>query len=323
VTARSLSAEGSVELAVVERNGLIESRHLGAAVVVGPSGKSIRELGDVRATVYPRSSVKMLQAIAVLRAGVELDGARLAIAAASHAGTPKHLELVRSLLDEAGLEESALQCPEDWPLDDDARDDVVRSGGVASRILMNCSGKHAAFLLASVHNGWSTASYLDPTHPMQRLVVRTVEDFSGERVEQVGVDGCGAPLVALSLTGLARSVSRLMMGNDTESELLVSAILDNAWALDGTRRPNTIMIEQLGVVAKGGAEGVLVVATRSGVAVAIKMLDGGSRALPAVALRLLADAGEIDEADAELVTSLTTEPILGGGIPVGSIRATL
>ena len=115
-----LDAAGSVELAVLERSGMIESRHLGAAVVVAPDGSMLRELGNASAVIYPRSSLKSLQAIAILRSGLELDGERLALAAASHTGTARHIAVVHDILASAGLDESALQCPADWPSNADA-----------------------------------------------------------------------------------------------------------------------------------------------------------------------------------------------------------
>ena len=180
-----LGPTGVVELAILSRSGLDESRHLGAAVVVSPDGTVARSLGDADALVYGRSSLKFFQAIAVLRSGVSLAGAQLVLATASHSGTAAHVQVVRSLLARAGLDEDALQCPIDWPLDSASRS----AASAPARITMNCSGKHAAFLLACVENGWPTASYLDPEHPLQQLVRDTVEEFTGEPIGQVGVDG--------------------------------------------------------------------------------------------------------------------------------------
>ena len=316
-----LAAEGVVELAVMSRSGLDESRHLGAAAVVAPDGEVIRALGDVDAIVYGRSSLKPFQAISVLRSGVELDGAQLVLASASHAGTPEHVDVVRSTLARAGLDSEALLCPVDWPTDGAAR----RAATAPHRVTMNCSGKHAAFLLACVENGWPTGSYLDPSHPLQQRIRSTIEEFSGEPIGHVGVDGCGAPVFAITLRGLATAVGRIE--RDSDGAHLFAAIRANAWALDGPGRANTVVIEQLGVieelgvVAKGGAEGVMVMATADGTAVALKMLDGSSRATTLVALQLLASVGAISRSDADRVSALTTERALGGGVPVGQIRA--
>jgi L-asparaginase II len=316
-----LDAAGSVELAVVERSGMIESRHLGAAVVLSPDGSVLRELGDAGALVYPRSSLKPLQAVAVLRSGVDLDGERLVLSSASHAGTPRHVATVRSMLASAGLDERALHCPADWPLDRASRDDIVAAGGDRARVTMNCSGKHAAFLLSCVHNGWSLDDYLDPGHPLQQHARATVEEFSGEMVEHTGVDGCGAPVFAVTLRGLATAVGRVAGAEPgSDAGRLAAAIQADAWALDGPGRANTVVIERLGLLTKGGAEGVLVMAAPDGTAVALKMLDGSPRATGLVALALLASVGAVDSDRADEVAAEITERVLGGGAPVGELR---
>ncbi|MET0806500.1 MAG: asparaginase [Lacisediminihabitans sp.] len=311
-----LQASGVVELAVVSRSGLDESRHLGAAAVVAPDGSVLAAHGDIDALVYGRSSLKFFQAITVLRSGVSLEGAQLVLASASHAGTPAHVAVVRDLLDRAGLTEHDLQCPIDWPTDSAAR----RAAAEPSRLFMNCSGKHAAFLLACIDNGWPTADYLDPAHPLQQRIRATVEEFTGARVGHVGVDGCGAPVFAVTLRGLATAVGRV--SRDPDGASLAAAILAEPWALDGEGRQNTVVIEQLGLLAKGGAEGVIVMASPDGTALALKMIDGSPRATTLVALHLLAAAGVISPAEADRVADLTTERVLGGGAPVGDIRPT-
>jgi L-asparaginase II len=316
----ALTAEGSVELARLERSGLVESRHVGVAAVVDADGTLLRSLGDVSALVYPRSSLKPLQALAVLGTGVDLAPLQAVLATASHAGTPEHLEVVRSILSDAGLDESALQCPPDWPLDRNAREAVIEAGGGRARITMNCSGKHSAFLLACVHNGWSTDDYLDPSHPLQQRVVETVEQLTGAAVEHTGTDGCGAPVHAVSILGLARAISRIVGPKaELDAAYLALSIRANAWAIDGVGRSNTVAIERLGLVAKGGAEGVIVMGTPDGTSVAVKVLDGSDRVSVLVALELLASVGAIDRTDADEVLEVTLERVLGGGRDVGSI----
>lgn len=319
-----LEADGVVELALVERNGLVESRHLGAAVVVSADGTAVQSLGDIDALVYPRSSLKPLQAIAVLRSGASLEGAQLVLATASHAGTPEHIRVVEELLARAGLTEDALHCPVDWPLDPQSAA-VARTSGRQRRIAMNCSGKHAAFLLSCVENGWPKESYLDPAHPLQVRIRETVEEFTGEPAGPIGVDGCGAPLFAVTLRGLATALSRVARGVDAEgpdpdAARLTDAILRNPWAIDGPGRVNTVVIEELGILCKGGAEGVMVMAALDGTAVALKVLDGTQRATTLVGLELLARAGAVPRAEADRVMAITTERVLGGGQPVGAIR---
>jgi L-asparaginase II len=309
-----LDASGSVELAVLERSGMVESRHLGAAVLVDAEGNERASLGDPSRLIYPRSALKLLQATTVLATGVELDDEQLVLAAASHSGTDRHIAVVERMLADAGLAETALHCPYDWPLDSESR----RAAGAPRRITMNCSGKHAGFLAACRHVGWATDGYLDPAHPLQRAIVSTVEELSGESVDQVGVDGCGAPVPALTLAGLARAVGRVVAVGGR----LPEAIRRNPWALDGPGRVNTVTIEQTGLIAKHGAEGVLVLITPRGEAVAVKVLDGSSRATTLIGLELLVREGLLERTLADRVLGATLETVFGGGQPVGAIRAT-
>lgn len=311
----NLTAAGVVPLAAVHRSRMRESIHLGAAAVVGPDGEVVRALGDIDALIYPRSTLKFLQAITVLRSGVDLDGPELVLAAASHTGTAAHVEVVRSILHRAGLDESALQCPADWPSDPNSRDEA--SG--PARITMNCSGKHAAFLLACVRNGWPIDSYLAARHPLQLIVQRTVEDYTGEPVDHTGIDGCGAPLHAVSLRGLARATGLVARGADADAERLSRAIRRDPWALDSPAVAS--VMSELGLIAKNGAEGVFVAGSPDGTAVALKIIDGSTRASIPVALALLDEQGVVDSERATSVLAATTQPVLGGGEPVGELIA--
>ncbi|MBG6054528.1 L-asparaginase II [Salinibacterium sp. CAN_S4] len=293
---------------------MIESRHAGAAVVVGADGSVLRELGDGSALVYGRSTLKFLQAVTMMRVGLDLDGEQLVLAAASHTGTPRHLAVVEEILGRAGLGEDALQCPLDYPVDAPSR--YAAAG--KRRLTMNCSGKHAAFLLTCVLNGWPTESYLEPHHPLQAAIRVTVEEFTGEPVVHSGIDGCGAPVFAVSLGGLALAMSRLV--SDPDGARLATAIRADSWALDSPAVAT--IIDSLGLVAKNGAEGVFVAVTPDGASVALKTMDGSTRASIAVGLSLLASVGAVDDAAAQSAIAATVEPVLGGGIVVGGIHVT-
>jgi L-asparaginase II len=326
---RPLTADGSVELAVLTRSGLDESRHLGAGVVVDAAGSVLREVGDVGASIYPRSCLKPLQALTVMRSGVALAGSQAVLATASHAGTAEHLAVVAALLERSASTEDDLLCPPDWPGD---RASARRAEG-ARRMAMNCSGKHAAFLLACAENGWDPSSYTDLDHPLQRATRETVAEFTGERIDHAGVDGCGAPVFATTITGLARAVAAVAGAagapgggtsaasvEDPDARLLVQAVLADAWAIDGPGRANTVAIDELGLFAKLGAEGVLVMGTLDGIGTAVKVLDGNLRAATMVALHLLAGQGAVDADAAEAVVEATRERVLGAGRDVGRIR---
>lgn len=317
-TVPALRAPEHPVLAEVIRSGFIEGRHRGSLVVLGADGQVDFALGEVTAPIFPRSSNKPMQADAVLRAGIDLDGELLALAAASHSGEPFHLDGVRKILADAGLAESALRTPPDLPLDQEERERWLRSGGARTPIAMNCSGKHAAMLAACARNGWPLESYLDPDHPLQQLVLDVVREAGGEPVEHIGVDGCGAPLMALSLTGLARAFrSYVTAAPGTTQRRVADAMRTHPDYVAGTRRSDTwLMREVPGVLAKMGAEAVQAVALPDGRALAFKIDDGGKRAMGPVLGRALRMLG----VDAPVVDRIGQEPLLGGGRPVGEVR---
>lgn len=324
---QTLAVTSAVELATVERSGFIESRHAGAAVVLAADGTVQRELGDASALVLPRSSMKPIQALAMLSAGAPLEGEQLGMATASHTGTDRHVAVVRDILGVAGLGEDALGCPADWPSDQATRDELVRDHAEPSRIRMNCSGKHASMLLTCTTAGWDTATYLHPEHPLQVQIRELLERLTGERVAATAVDGCGAPVHAVTLSGLARAVHRIGASSTTSpfalhrnAGALVQAVRQHPWTIAGPGRPDTIVNERLGVFSKGGAEGVLVMVAPDGTTVALKMLDGGPRAAAIVALRLLVLAGALDEAAVTETAARLPLAVLGGGKGVGAIR---
>ncbi|ETK37341.1 asparaginase [Microbispora sp. ATCC PTA-5024] len=308
-----------VPLAEVVRSGFVESVHYGSAVALAPDGRTAVARGAVAAPVLPRSSAKPFQALACLLDGAPLEGRSLAIAAGSHTGQDVHVRLVAEMLAGAGLTAEALGCPPDWPEDEPARHALIRAGLGPSRDRMNCSGKHAAMLAAAVASGLPTESYLDPGHPVQRRVRSVVEDLSGEKAAHVAVDGCGAPLFGLSLAGLARAVQALVLAAPgTAPRAVADAMRAHPEYVGGTGHVNTGLMRALpGAVAKGGAEGVLVVALASGHAAAVKVIDGSPRATTAVALAALRAAG----GDVTGAAEFTTVPVLGGGVPVGEIHA--
>ncbi|WP_166981327.1 asparaginase [Paramicrobacterium fandaimingii] len=323
----TFTAEEARELAILTRSGFVESRHVGSAVVLDQHGDIQRSIGAPDKPIFPRSSLKPFQAIAVLNAGVQLRGAQAVLATASHTGTMKHMSTVRAMLATAGLTEDALQCPPALPQDESTRNTMIQQGVGPQRIAMNCSGKHAAMLLACAANGWDTEGYLHPEHPMQRAVLDTVERFTGEKPAATATDGCGAPVFAVSLVGLARGIARVRTSSPSSpfaiyrnAGVLAEAVLEDPWAIQGPGTPNTIVIERLGVFAKLGAEGVMVMAARDGTTAALKMLDGSGRAAMIVALELLVRAGSLSRSDVDAVIPDLDLSVLGGEAVVGHIE---
>ncbi|HEX7535604.1 MAG TPA: asparaginase [Dermatophilaceae bacterium] len=306
-------------VAHVVRSGFVESVHRGSVVALDAGGSTLLSVGDVTGPVFPRSCSKPIQALAMLRAGLDLDGELLALAAGSHSGESFHLEGVRRILAGAGLTEKDLRNTPDQPYEELERNAWIASGRAATSLAQNCSGKHSAMLATCVAAGWDTTTYLEPAHPLQQLMAQTLADLSGEPAAAVGVDGCGAPVMAVSLTGLARAFARFATAPEGTDEARVAAAIRAypQW-LGGTNRDVTALIRGVpGLIAKDGAEAVYAVGLADGRGVALKIADGGQRARPVVmaaALRRL-------RITADVLDVLAYAPVLGHGQQVGSIEA--
>ncbi|GAB2881664.1 asparaginase [Streptomyces deserti] len=300
------------------RGGVVEGIHYGSVVVLGAHGEVRLQLGDIEAAFYPRSALKPVQAVAMVRAGLPLDGELLSLTAASHSGEERHLAGTRRILELAGLTEDHLRNVPDLPFDPVVRDAWVREGRPPSRLAQNCSGKHAAMLYTCVLNGWSLDDYLDPAHPLQQAIAEIVEDLTGQRIARVTVDGCGAPLFSISLHGLARAAARITAAAPGTPEARVAdAMREHAEMASGSGRDVAALMRAVpGLLTKDGFEGVQVAALPDGRAVAVKIADGANRARIPVAAAALARAG----VDPAALAEFAGEPLLGGGEPVGSVR---
>lgn len=319
-------------LARVVRSGLVESVHTGHLLVVGPDGAPVRTVGDPDEVTWPRSSLKPLQAVALLRAGLDLDPEGLALACSSHSGTPAHLAVVRRVLAGAGLSEQDLQNTPDLPLDPASADAWRTAGHGLAAITQNCSGKHAAMLAACRVAGWDPATYRAADHPLQVLVRQVVAELTGVAVERVGVDGCGAPLLSTTVRGLARAFGRIAAAPvaepGTDLARVATAMGARPDLVGGPGRDVTaFLVAVSGLVAKDGAEGVYAAGLPDGSAVAFKVADGGGRpraAILAAALELLLTAGAAAAPDVlAAVRAVGRTPVLGHGEPVGEVVAVL
>jgi L-asparaginase II len=326
-------------LAVVVRGGRVESVHLGHLVVLRPDGSVLLRVGDPDAAIWPRSSVKPLQAVATLEAGLAVDDEGLALACASHSGTDAHLAVVRRVLAGAGLTEADLQNTADLPLDAGAAFAWRLGGRGPEPITQNCSGKHAAMLATCVAQGWDTATYRDPGHPLQRRVRATVERLTGVGVRDVTVDGCGAPLLSTTVRGLARALGLVAAAAAEPGRADAVARVGRAMAarpdlVGGPGRDVTRFMQAWpGLVAKDGAEGVYAAGLPDGTGVAFKVADGSARPRAAVlaaaleaALEAAAPGGALEpaaEAALRGIREIGRTPVLGHGVPVGEVHAPL
>jgi L-asparaginase II len=299
------------------RNGYVESWHTGRLVLLGASGSVAVADGPVDASTFPRSSLKPLQAVAMLGAGFAGRDEALALAAASHDGEDVHIAGARATLAAVGLDDEALQCPPDLPGGREALLAWVDGGGRAARICHNCSGKHSAMLATCVAAGWPTDTYRSPDHPLQCAVRAEIEQLCGEPIGGMAVDGCGAPAFAVSLLGLARAFATLATATEGNPRLVADAMRAHPRLIGGTGRAVSELSAAVpGLVCKEGAEGVWAAALPDGRAFAAKIDDGGPRALPPV----LAAALHYWGIDNDVVARWSAVPVLGGGAPVGTLR---
>jgi L-asparaginase II len=261
-----------------------------------------------------------MQAVAMLRAGLQLPPDLLAVACASHDGTRMHTDAVQRILAGCGLGVDALANTPSMPIDEDAEIDMLRSGAAPTSLLMNCSGKHSAMLATCVHNGWvHDPSYLMVDHPLQSAITATIDDLCAEPHAHIGVDGCGAPAHAMSLVGLARAFRSIANGSaGAAGDQVYAAMTSHPLMVGGRTRDVTLFMQHVpGMMAKDGADGVFAAAFPDGRAIALKVSDGGDRARPPVMIAALRAMGF----DASAVEALVQEPIMGHGNPVGVVRA--
>jgi L-asparaginase II len=300
-------------LAEYVRDGVVESLHRGYLVALNSDGSVNLELGNIDQLIFPRSTIKSIQGAAMVRAGLTLEPRLLALGCSSHSGSEEHLTAVREILAMAKLDESALQCMLDKPLGEPER----RAWGdkPATRISMNCSGKHAAMLLTCVTNGWPIENYLDPAHPLQVAIKAELEALAGEAITLTSTDGCGAPLFLISVIGLARAICAITISVDPIHQSVLDAARKFPEMVAGKGRLTTQMIEAVpGLYMKDGAEAVEIASMPDGRTLVFKVSDGSLRPF-----RVLVHAG-LKRLGIE--SPYEAENVLGGDRIIGTIRAT-
>lgn len=293
---------GNPVLVNVMRGEVVESRHAGAVAVVDADGRSVLTLGDVERPVFPRSAIKVIQALPLIESGAAdrygFGAEELALACASHGGEPGHVEVAARMLKSAGLEVSALKCGTHWPLNSASSQALARSGGMATALHNNCSGKHSGFLCACCVMGADTATYTDPSHPIQREVKATLENFAGVTLGEDlrAIDGCAVPTWAMPLSALACAFARIGTGAGFAPKRakalsrLRAAVAEKPWYVAGTGRFCTEVMRAFGarIFVKTGAEGVFCAALpEQGLGIAVKCDDGTTRAAEVMVAAIL------------------------------------
>ncbi len=299
------------------RTGLTESIHDVAVAAVDATGAELYRSGHPDRPLFYRSAVKPLQATVALEAGLTLPAEHLAVASASHSAWPAHIAIVRSILSDAGLDESALQCPAVWPLSQTARDLQVRRGvSGPKRVFHNCSGKHAAMLAACLVQGWPTETYLHPNHPLQRRIVELVAEATGISPEPVGVDGCGAPAMRGSVRGLATAFAALSSSGRCRSA--ATAISRFPALVADNSRPDGKLARWWGGPVKVGAEGQIGIG-RHGIGIAAKATAGGREVAVAAVIAVADQLGLVSDVMRRALEAEAAPPVLGGGTAVGAL----
>lgn len=301
-------------IAAVWRGGILEGVHSGHLRVENAAGDVVLARGE-DVEIFPRSSLKPFQALAALEVGAQVSDEQLALMCASHAGTPEHVAVADSILESVGLDRTDLQNTPDLPLDQDAAHAVIAAGGEAAPVLQNCSGKHAGMLAACKAAGWDAETYLDPEHPLQQAIAAKLEELTGGPVNW-SVDGCGAPTATTTLSGLARAIRALATAEEgTREHRIVRAMRAYPHLVSGHGKFDTLAMQNVpGLIAKGGAEGVLMAALPEGSTIIGKISDGNHRGnTPAFVAAIEALGVEAD-------LCWATEVVRGHGRPVGSVE---
>ncbi|MGI9648541.1 MAG: asparaginase [Acidimicrobiia bacterium] len=309
-------------LARAVRSGLTESYHDGAIAVIDPNGALLLEVGDIDRPFFFRSAIKPFQATISLEAGADLNREQTALAAASHGGRPVHRAIVLSILAEAGLDESALQCPPGRPFVLSSDRQLAGWGDTGLRsVNFNCSGKHAAALSACVAAGWPTENYTDPSHPYHERVAALVAEMTGEEVGPTGVDGCGFPTLRGTTRGLARAFSRLAV--DARFQRVRAAMMAMPALTSDGGKPEAALMQWLPAVVKGGAVACVGVALTGRFGLAAKAWDGSIPALHVGVIEALNRLGVLEPVASQALELHARPPLLGGGVPVGSYEPAL
>lgn len=319
-------------LADLWRGGILESSHLGHVVICDAKGVT-EAWGNPDAVIFPRSSCKMIQALPLIETGaadaVGLTEAHLAFACASHQGEARHVKLAGDWLAAIGLAEPDLRCGAHEPYDRDERNRLIRNDESPCQLHNNCSGKHCGFLTVTQHLK-AGPDYVEIDHPLQRAIRDATEEVTGETVAGYGFDGCSAPNFAVTLTGLARAMARFATARDTGDareramHRLTRAMVTYPENVAGEGRACTELMRAMGgrVALKTGAEAVFVaILPEQGLGIALKVVDGGTRAAEAAIAALLVRAGMLEADHPATRKRLNTVQTNWRGIETGAFRA--
>lgn len=313
------------------RGGMLESEHHGHAVIYGPGGVEMA-WGDPNAVIFPRSSVKMIQALPLIESGAAeaagLTERQLALACASHSGEARHREAVADWLAMLGLSDDDLRCGAHMPRDPAEKKRLICSDSTPCQMHNNCSGKHAGFLTLNRHLGGGS-EYVDVMHPVQKAVKNAFEEVTGETSPGFGIDGCSAPNFATSVTGLARAMQFFAAAKpggglrENAAARLAQAMGRYPEMVAGDGRACTDLMRAMGgrVAVKTGAEAVFVaILPEQQRGIALKIVDGATRASEAAITALLLRLGALEHSHPVVERLLTGSQRNWRGLITGELR---
>lgn len=318
----------------VTRGGMVESHHRGACVVIGADGGIQHAWGDAGRIVYPRSAIKPLQALALIETGAagayRVSDAELALAAASHGGTPEHVDAVGGWLKRIGLSPEDLECGGRDPMDKDAAKALARAGETPGPLHNNCSGKHAGLLCTALHMGEPTKGYGKPGHPAQDRLFAILGEMGGADLTQAprGTDGCGIPVIGMPLIAMALALARMAdpkdlgRGRAEAARRVFRAMTAHPRLVAGPGRFDTLAMEAAkgAFAVKTGAEGMYgAILPGLGLGVALKIDDGAKRAAETAMAAVLELLGVMDKKPETPVLNAAGEDVgvirMGGDWP--------
>lgn len=337
-------------LVEVVRGHTVEARHRGSVVAVEPDGRVIARVGDPTIVTSTRSAIKPIQAIPLITSGAadrfKLGSRELAVACASHSGEPLHTNSVSYLLARIGASETDLHCGSHRPYSEETARRLEREGRPFTALHNNCSGKHGAMLATAIHRGLDTADYTSPDHPVQVQIASALRRFAGlDYTLPVAIDGCSAPTFAVPLESLALAFARLVSPwfargrnsrpepTNDESEAakrIVAAMVSQPEMIAGTKaRLDTDLIRSTRrrLIGKVGAEAIYCIGVlpgerfARGLGIAIKIEDGGRRALDPVVVESLLQLGLLDESEERSLAGYHKPAVTNHrGLTVGDLR---
>lgn len=320
----------SVDLVEVWRGDLLESAHRGHAVVCDGDGQIVHAWGDPAALIYPRSSCKMVQALPLMESGAgdHLTDEQLALACASHQGAAIHTERVNAWLGDLGLGDDDFRCGPQMPNDRDARYGLIREHASPCQVHNNCSGKHAGFLTLAKHLK-AGPEYVAIDHPVQQACKAAFEEVTQETSPMFGIDGCSAPNHACTVHGLARAMSFFATAGDRDdtrsraAQRLTQAMTSYPELVAGETRACTDLMRAMGgkVAIKTGAEGVFIaIIPEKRLGIALKIVDGATRASEAALAAILVKLGVLDAAHPAAKARMMPDILNRRDIVTGQIR---